>query len=230
MAEPAAFDNTMHRGERACAPSPQTPRPQPHSRATVPKSVARKLSFSGVVLLCIAGFLPQVPSCGRDIVPFLEGPDFMLVHGLPFIFAVFAAAAFAAMWLIKSEKWSRFLGWAVYVFTASILAYAFYLVLGTCIDLSRPLDIAAWHWPTLAVFCCLLAISVASLVLLVKARFVPKVPACFFLCGVSSLVYFSFFVGNALFGLWVSILACLLIVGGSGAEVIHVLRTPTAPP
>jgi uncharacterized membrane protein (GlpM family) len=154
----------------------------------------------------------------------LEGPGFVLEFGLPFIFAVFAAAAFVAMWLIKSEKGSRFLAGAVCIFTASILAYAFYLVLRNCIDFSSPLGFG------LAVSCCLLAMSVASLVLLVKARVVLKVPACFFLCGISSLVYFSFFVGGAHFGLWVSIVACWLIVVGSGAEVIHVFRTARGPP
>ena len=38
MVEPAAVDSKMHRGERACAPFPQTRRPLGHTRVPAAKS------------------------------------------------------------------------------------------------------------------------------------------------------------------------------------------------
>ena len=55
MAEPTALDNKMYRGERACAPSPQTPRPHSPVRAAKSSLIHRpcrwnKSNFLSVVL------------------------------------------------------------------------------------------------------------------------------------------------------------------------------------
>lgn len=57
-------------------------------------------------------------------------------------------------------------------------------------------------------------------------------PICFFFCALSSLVYFAYMglLLGPLFGLWFSILACLLIMAGSVLEVLQVRKAPAKPP
>ena len=192
---------------------------------------ARKVSISGIVLLCISCFLPQVRGCKEDVVPILGGPLFLLIWGLPFVFAFFAAALFTARWLVKTEKRSRRVAMVACLFTALILAYACFQMIFVSVDLHReglrieePLGLAAAS--------ALLAMYVASLVLQAKATPGVKMPACFLLCAFASLVYFVYMGAwlGPLWGLWFSILACLLIMTGSVLEIRQARKGAAKPP
>jgi len=216
--------------------------------------VSRKVSLSGVVLLCISFFLPQVKGCSEDVVPSLcvvtpdvplvltavrsgesvtcgrtdyHGAKFLLFWGLPFLFGFVGAACLALRRLARSERASRLATKIMCTFTALILAHSCLLTVllsrGEARDMLQVLGFTA---ATL-----LLVMCVASLVLLRKRWSAVRMPVCFLFCAASSFVYFIY-MGlwlRPLFGLFLSILACLLIAIGPVLEILQTRKVASPP-
>ena len=198
---------------------------------------AKSISLSGILLLCICFFLPQVRGCGQDIVPVAATVDlgglFLLSWGLPFLFAIVAAVFLGLRAITKSEKTRKRLAWSACLVAALFLAWsacvtlvvsaACYLEEGTWCA-GRP-----WHF---AAACALLGQAILALVVLVPAETEAKMPACFFCCAVSALVCFLY-VGSryeSRYGLWLSVLGCILIAMGSVAEYLRPAEAVSSPP
>ena len=201
--------------------------------------VSRRVSLAGFVLLCVCFFLPQVRGCGEDVVPFItvvtpdstytdyHGAKFLVLWGLPFIFAFAGIVFFVLRWRLKSSRAARRVTGAACIFSALILVHASWLMAMTS---GVPTELGIEELLSLAAAYVLLAMCVASLLLLRRRWSAVRMPLCFLFGALASLVYFIYWVrANPLFGLWFSMLACILIIVGSVLEVLRVREVVAAP-
>lgn len=186
---------------------------------------SRSITLSGVVLLCVCFFLPQVRGCGMVIVPVRETVAtrglFLLGLGLPFLTG-FVAFLVAVLWCAVSGPRAR-----RHVAGVSCAATALLLGLGA----GRLL--AEFAASSTLVGAGVLLVECA-VVLYVWARCRPtlKIPVCLLCTSVPSLAYFLFVsqsVLSAAYGLWLSVLACTLMAVGSLGEILGALAPPKSP-
>ncbi len=190
----------------------------------------RWISFFGFVVLCVAFFLPQAEGCRSESVPARE-----VAQGnstcplfLPFFVAFILAEIYILRWLIN-RKWVGtcwiIIGCAVCVAALAVGAWFFGSMLLDGLnskDGSPPFSLCAQATG-------MVLLGLAAIVLSIVASMRRKLPLCVMLAGAGSVLYFSFWAGQALYGLWVSIAGSAIIAAGGLWETLRA-RPPQPPP
>ncbi len=175
----------------------------------------RGVTFAGLLFLCVCFFLPQIRSCGSPVIPasetYQEGPGWLLVWGLPFVFAFLAAMLYGLWYLIRKAGPRAVLmrltcGWAI-------------LVLGWgCIQMARLVTETSDVTP-LVLLILLCGAAIGSCIFAVSMPSRAKGPICVFIFALASGGYFLYWpvMTNAkiYYGLWCSVSASVLMaIGG----------------
>jgi hypothetical protein len=171
------------------------------------------MTFVGLLLLCVCFFLPQVKGCSEPVVPAMEtyenGPEWLFVWGLPFVFAFVVGLLYGLSYLSREEG-ERATGM---VCTCCILTlgWGFIQLVEVWGD--------EFNWLALLILSLLGALTLAACIAAAKASTEAKGPMCVFLFGLASTGYFLYWPVLAEFktyyGLWLSVTGSVLIsVGG----------------
>ncbi|HDZ20277.1 hypothetical protein LCGC14_0205160 [marine sediment metagenome] len=218
------------------------------SRRVKEGGTGRRISFTGLLLLCVCFFLPQVKACNDDYIPademiVCQGPPDHQPHVeitrlfarfLPFTFAFVMTPLYLIRQLVRFGSTRKALSvfalifcllmllWAA-GFTTALFAtdnyFVFRDVQGT--DLWTMGRIIAYLVPSVLIFCAISCLLVAWL-----APAAAKVPLVMFSCGVGAAVYSATtaYDMEARYGIWLSITACILIAIGGAWEAVHAIR------
>ncbi len=190
---------------------------EPPRPTNAPARAGRCISLSGLVGLGVCFFLPQVTSCDAPLVPardFVEAPA-MAIFFVPFLLAFAMLAVVLIRWFAVNDAVRRALS---HVACAATLAA--FLVPDACIAWnaaaeppSCPTDPQTWILLIDLAFGTLAAIS-----LWIWAPWRARIGAALALGGLCSLVYFCLFLGDALWGLYVSIASSAALLAGGVLE------------
>jgi hypothetical protein len=177
-----------------------------------------RISLSGLLLLCVSFFLPQ-DRFGVPAAETVSSWDFLVLWGLPFLFGFIGLPFRLLRWVFESDKRRA-------AAVATILSFS-------CVVLLCAGSILMWTWAAKAhltdswVLASLIVtvLMVSSVAALARCRASRRFPLAFFHCGTACLAYFLY-VGlvdpeDTYYGLWVSVLASLLISAGSFVEAIR---------
>jgi len=210
----------------------------------------RRTAFSGIVLLCVSFFLPQVRGCGVAVVPARETlatrGAFLFGLGLPFLMG-FVALLIAVLWHIAGSRRARghlaavacavtalMLGLGVGMLVVEFASSIMLLILDAGVSplvafqsfVRGGLSGEVMMPCTLLGACALLVECAVVLYVWVGSRPAFRMPVCLLCVSLSSLVYFLFvgrFVCPAAYGLWLSVLACVLMAVGALGEILVAL-------
>jgi hypothetical protein len=209
------------------------------------RGIGRHISLVGLVLMCVSFFLPQMDGGGGhpagDAFPWIRGfrIDFayLLSYALPLTVAFGLLALCAIGMRVREGIKGKLISIGVVVVCTAALAFGAYLA---CFALpgepplwtdllgsqERPLSgpDSAWHF----VAGGLVATTIIACVGLALLRRRQRVPWSLFCYGMAGLIYGFYWPVSApdqlLYGLWVSILACVLICAGGLWEAVVARR------
>ena len=189
--------------------------------------VPRGMTLVGLLLLCVCFFLPQVKGCREPVVPAIEtcqeGPEWLFVWGLPFVFS-FAVGLLYVLWYFSRKE-------SVRALLMGLVCACCILILGWgCIQMVMVLGEAltdgnqAGDVTLLILTCLLIGVTIAACTAAARAFAETKGPMCVFLSGVASTGYFLYwplFGGfETYYGLWLSVTAGVLIAAGGLWEAL----------
>ena len=212
-------------------------------RSSWRNKAGRKISFTGLGLLFVCFFLPQVRACNMPLVPADEAfgsgtddPQFDMLATLflPFVMALVMAAFYLLRAALRSAKVRR-------VLTGAICLLALLTVLYGAVGLTVAYADDNWHrwtdpdahyeWDdedTLFAVALptMLAIAATATLLVIRARRPVKSPAALGCMGGLFAAYFLLFtfLHPPMYGIWISITASGLIAIGGLSEAIAARR------
>ncbi|HDZ20278.1 hypothetical protein LCGC14_0205150 [marine sediment metagenome] len=206
----------------------------------------RRISFTGLLLLCVCFFLPQAEGCDSDFIPvdeiIVSGPQdqpqmdigVLFTAFLPFTFAFIMAPLYVIRQLVRFGSTRRAMSVLALVLCLLTMLWA----AGYTTALFAPDVYSAYLDPEVTDFwttgriidglvCSVLLLGAISCLLVAwLATPAAKAPLAMFSFGVGAGVYFAAAISrtDARYGLWLSITASILIAIGGAWEAVHAIR------
>jgi hypothetical protein len=209
------------------------PAPDVHKRG----KRGRRTTFAGIAVLCVSFWLPQIESCGDEIVPAYEtvetGGRFLIGRALPFLAGFGLAVLYGLRMILRRARARRLVDGVTCVFCILVLLWGAVMCGAVFITQDAPSKENSIDMEALLLFgmgsAVWLSMAAAVAAVMIRRLVGARRPLCVVCTAFASLLYFLSYAEDALYGLLVSVTACTLITVGSAWEALRILRHTRAP-